>query len=145
MLFRGPSRTIQTDPSLDYAQLATEPACAFMRLYHPNLPWFIDVRQSNLAGITVYDIMLSMWQQILTPITGEHYWNEDLNDEDRDTISNAFMERCGGGEFSRGTPTDPDMWQKGVCRVDFLGKRVVFCGLVRGKNGNWEMKIEKSA
>ncbi|KAF8148081.1 hypothetical protein B0H34DRAFT_738223 [Crassisporium funariophilum] len=119
---------------IDFAQLCIQPTSSFMRLYHPRLPWYIDIHQSHPNGVTVYDIFSQINRQLHTPIHGRHYWNEELGDSERAGISSAFQERCRG---------DPGMVSLGVMQVDFLGKKCVFEGLVRGAKGLWEIKTGK--
>ena len=61
---------LQRPPNdIDYAQLATQSHASFMRIYHPLLPWYIDVHQSHTNGITVLDVLTQIWQQLHTPIS----------------------------------------------------------------------------
>jgi len=119
---------------LDFAQLATHPPTHTLRLYHPRLPWYIDINQSHPNGVTVFDILTQMYEQLMQQITGRHYWNEDLEDVDRARLGTAFQERCNG---------DRGLIAAGVRRVDFLERRLLFEGLVRGRNGMWEIKASK--
>lgn len=105
-----------------------------MRLYHPKLPWYIDIHQSHPNGVTVFDILVQMHMQLMTQIQGRHYWNEELQEEDRAKIAAAFQARCDG---------DAQEAANGVRQIDFLGRKVLFEGLSRGKNGMWEIKTQK--
>jgi len=119
---------------IDFAQLALQPSHPVMRLFHPRLPWYIDIQQSHPNGVTIYDIFSQMNQQLHFPIQGKHYWTEELSDADRTAISAAYQSRCKG---------DPRQCSIGVLRVDFLGKRPIFEGLARGSRGLWEIKTSK--
>ncbi|KAF9522182.1 hypothetical protein CPB83DRAFT_139071 [Crepidotus variabilis] len=119
---------------IDFAQLACQPSAPFLRLYHPRLPWYIDIRQVHPNGITVLDVLSQMHAQLHTPIHGRHFYNEDLSDIERTEITRAFQNRC---------RTDPALISRGVLQLDFLGKRVVFEGIVRGPRGLWEIKLSK--
>jgi hypothetical protein len=105
-----------------------------LRLYHPRLPWYIDIYQSHPNGVTVFDILTQMHEQLMQQITGRHYWNEELEDVDRAKLGAAFQDRCNG---------DSTMIAGGVRKVDFLERRLLFEGLVRGRNGMWEIKTSK--
>lgn len=72
----------------------------------------------------------------MRPIVGRDFWNEDVGWVGREKVTRAFRERCAfvGAEGEVGM---------GVRRVDYLRGRVVFLGLVRGRNGMWEIKTEK--
>ncbi|TFK65212.1 hypothetical protein BDN72DRAFT_845801 [Pluteus cervinus] len=119
---------------LDFAQLATTPAASILRLYHPRLPWYIDIHQTHCNGVTVFDILTQMFAQLMAQIQGRHYWNDVLSDEDRSRIVEAYSARCEG---------DSEEIGRGVLQIDFLGSKVVFEGLVRGRNGMWEIKTRK--
>ncbi|EDR09188.1 uncharacterized protein LACBIDRAFT_294095 [Laccaria bicolor S238N-H82] len=126
---------LQRPPNdIDYAQLATQPPSSIMRIYHPLLPWYIDVQKSHTNGITVFDVLTQIWQQLHTAISNKHYWNEELGAQERAALNNAFWERCRGvqEEISRG-----------IMRIDFLGRKIILMGFVKGKNGMWEMKTRK--
>ena len=116
-------RNLQRDHNdIDFAQLVLQPSSPFMRLFHPRLPWYIDIQQSHPNGVTVYDVFSQMNQQLHLPIQGKHYWNEDLGESDRSSISAAYQARCNG---------DTKRMTTGVLRVDFLGKKFIFEGLTR--------------
>ncbi|TFK19060.1 hypothetical protein FA15DRAFT_674764 [Coprinopsis marcescibilis] len=119
---------------IDFAQLATQPAASMMRLYHPHLPWYIDVKPSHPNGVTVHDVLMYVYRQLMTPISGRHFWNEELGEEEREGVTKAFWERCGTSQGEVG---------RGVLQVDFLGRRVIFEGLARGRGGIWEIKTSK--
>ncbi|KAF5313730.1 hypothetical protein D9611_010096 [Ephemerocybe angulata] len=121
--------------NIDFAQLATSPATSHMRLYHPLLPWYIDVRAAHPNGVTVYDLLTQMYRQLMMPITGRHFYNEDFGEEERAAVTRAFAVRVGRDEGETG---------RGVVQVDWLGDRVVFEGLVRGKGGMWEVKTARA-
>ncbi|KAF8624599.1 hypothetical protein AX17_007092 [Amanita inopinata Kibby_2008] len=116
---------------IDLIQLATSPPADQLRFYHPKLPWYIDVFKSRPNGITIADIMQAMWVQLSSQIHQRHYYNEELDDAHRGVLSAAFSDRCGNVK---------ELTDRGVLQVDFLAERYVFLGLVKGKNGMWEMK-----
>ncbi|KAF9052164.1 hypothetical protein BJ165DRAFT_1340180 [Panaeolus papilionaceus] len=103
-----------------------------MRLFHPKLPWYIDIVARHTNGITVVDLFEQMHRQLHTPILGRHFWNDELGQEERGEITRAFVRRCRG---------EVEKVRKGVVQLDFLGRKVVFEGLVRGPKGIWEMKM----
>ncbi|GLB40819.1 hypothetical protein LshimejAT787_0900340 [Lyophyllum shimeji] len=119
---------------LDFAQLATQPAAQGMRLVHPLLPWYIDVVQSHENGITVHDVVWQMCVQLDVPIQARHWYNEELDAAALEKMNRQFQLRTAG---------NPEEAARGVKRVDFLRGRVVFEGLVRTRNGLWEMKTRK--
>ncbi|KAJ3575508.1 hypothetical protein NP233_g1043 [Leucocoprinus birnbaumii] len=78
---------------LDMAQFATSPTAKFLRLFHPRLPWYIDIHQSHPNGITVGDILTQLWTQLEQQILPRHYWNDVLNEKDRKDIGKAYKRR----------------------------------------------------
>jgi hypothetical protein len=119
---------------LDFAQLATSPPAPELRLYHPRLPWYIDIRQNHMNGVTVFDVLMQMFDQLDLPITGKHWWNEEIDDVMRGKMTAAYYER---------TASSKEETMRGVKRVDFLRGKWVFEGLVKGRNGMWEMKMRR--
>ncbi|KAG6826896.1 hypothetical protein H0H92_013985 [Tricholoma furcatifolium] len=116
---------------IDFAQMATQPPVEEMRLFHPLLPWYIDVVAHYQNGITIQDIIWQMHQQVNVEITGKHFYNEALPGGFREKIQQAFHTR---------TEDNPAEAARGIKRVDFLEGKVIFRGLVRAKNGYWEIK-----
>jgi hypothetical protein len=119
----------------DLSRFACEPPLPYMRLIHPRLPWYIDVHASNPTGVNFRDLFQTIWDNLRCPIQKADFWNDELTDLDRDKISRAWKVRCNGDAFER---------SNGVRRVDFLRRHVVFEGLVKGRNGTWEMKTRKA-
>ncbi|KAG6865292.1 hypothetical protein C0991_003677 [Blastosporella zonata] len=118
---------------IDFAQLATNPPINEMRLFHPLLPWYIDVVESQPNGITIQDVFMQMFMQLNVSIMNHHFYNEDLQANLKERIYQAFIARTNGDRAEQ---------ELGVKRVDFLQGKVVFVGLVRAKNGHWEMKTK---
>ncbi|KAF8995021.1 hypothetical protein BDQ17DRAFT_1037882 [Cyathus striatus] len=109
--------------SLDLAQLACTPSASFIRLYHPKLPWYIDIHALHPNGVTVYDVLMQMHAQLKTSISMRHYSNEVLGGKEREGLNRAYRGRCGG----RGKELN-----EGVKQVDFLGEAVLLRGFLRG-------------
>ncbi|KAJ7644799.1 hypothetical protein FB45DRAFT_898690 [Roridomyces roridus] len=128
----------------DLMQPAVTPATTWMRLFHPRLPWWVDVRQAtpNQGGVTLYDVLRSLHDELDRAIGSHHFFTEWLVKKDRYALMKAFKERCAlqGGEVR--SDVNKEML-KGVKRVDYLGTECVFVGLVK-KNGIWEIKTEHS-
>lgn len=120
---------------VDLMQLATIPAAPFLRLSHPKLPWYVDIHQGQPNGVTIQDIFLQLHHQLHSPIHGRHFWNEELSEGDRIEITRAFQERV---------KSDRKLVARGILQVDFLGKKFVLEGFVRGQRGIWEMKMGKA-
>ncbi|PCH35159.1 hypothetical protein WOLCODRAFT_107058 [Wolfiporia cocos MD-104 SS10] len=116
----------------DLTRFACEPPLPQMRLYHANYPWYIDAESSNPAGVTLNDLINAIWLSMMTPISHEDYYNNEMNQDTRDRIASAWQTRC----------PDKEELEKGVRRVDFLMDRVVFEGLAKGRGGMWELKTK---
>ncbi|EGO30054.1 hypothetical protein SERLADRAFT_379756 [Serpula lacrymans var. lacrymans S7.9] len=104
-----------------------------MRLYSSRLPWYIDIRASNPIGATIGDVFTGLYTSLNTPIQKDDYYNEELDDADRYKLREAWEERC----------HDASERSCGVRRVDFLRGKIGFEGLVRGKDGMWEVKTRR--
>ena len=120
----------------DFSRFACEPPLPYMRLFHPRLPWYIDVHASNPTGVNLGDLFMSIWASLRWQIQKSDFWNDELSESDRNKISYAWKVRCNG---------DGTEQRSGVRRVDFLRRHVVFEGLVKGRNGMWEIKTRKVA
>ncbi|KAJ6624411.1 hypothetical protein B0H10DRAFT_738735 [Mycena sp. CBHHK59/15] len=120
----------------DMLMPAVRPEATRMRLVHPRLPWFVDVRRGQHAPyVTLYDVLITLYEELDRPIAGRDFWNEELGARERADLTQAFKDRCymDGKQFAR------EQMSKGVKRADFLGTDVIFVGLVR-RSGMWEIK-----
>jgi len=117
--------------TLDYYQLATSPPVHRLILWHPKLPWYIKVHASNPNGVTIQDVLFRIYTQLCRPISHAEYYTEELTSRDRELLSLAFAERCCG---------HLEEVVGGIRRVDFLAPEFGFIGLIRSRNGAWEMK-----
>ena len=104
-----------------------------MRLIHPQLPWCIDIHASNPTGVDLADLLAVIWTCLHCAIRPVNFYNDELWGPGPAEDHAAWGVRCGGDRFECGC---------GVQRVDFL-RRHVFEGLVKGRNGTWEMKKSK--
>lgn len=117
-------------------QLATSPPVQSLVIWHPKLPWRIKVQASNAGiGITLGDVFNGIHEQLRLPIGHHEYYTVELTSEDRDMLTSVFEERCAG---------DSREVVGGLRRVDFLGKDVYFVGLLKSKDGKWEMKTSEN-
>jgi hypothetical protein len=117
--------------AINLFQWATSPPTNRLMLWHPKLPWYLKVRQTNATGITVQDVLFGIFQQLRRPITQHEYYSEEVTHQDRELYSSAFEDRCAG---------DIDEILKGIRRIDFLGREVFFVGLKPSKDGMLEIK-----
>ncbi|KAK7038972.1 hypothetical protein VNI00_010364 [Paramarasmius palmivorus] len=111
----------------DVHQLATEPTSRFMRLYHPLLPWYIDVSADDPSGITVKRVMETLVCDLSRVVLQSEVFNEKVTADERERIFVAQKGRCDGV----------------MRRMDFLMNRSVFNGLERGKDGMWLIKTSR--
>ena len=106
-----------------------------MRIYHSRLPWYVDVQAtSNPVGVTFADLFNEVYKVMQIQIVDADFNNDEVDEEERKRIIAAYRKRVG---------SDRAEAMKGIRRVDFLMSRVVFEGLVKGKEGLWEMKTTK--
>lgn len=101
-----------------------------MRLYHSRLPWYIDINANDAPYISLAIFFHQLFVALDKPIAKADFYNDDLNDEDRETLKQVWLERC----------RDDTEKMQGVKRIDFLRGKVGFEGLSRGKNGMWRLK-----
>lgn len=119
----------------DLMQPSTNPPTLFMRLYHPRLPWYIDIMPStNGSYVTLEDVFMTICQFLAGPIRREDYYNDELDAEDREELKQAWESRCNNRKER----------MEGVKRVDFLREKYMFQGLSRGKNGMWQLHTGKA-
>ncbi|KAF9218675.1 hypothetical protein BS17DRAFT_719864 [Gyrodon lividus] len=116
--------------AVDMDHSATLPPTQYMRLYHPRLPWYIDVTANGAPYISLADFFQQLFAALDKQISKYDFYNNDLDDEDRQTLTRAYLERC----------RDNAECMQGVKRIDFLRGKIEFKGLTRGKNGMWRLK-----
>lgn len=121
----------------DIDQLALSPPCRSMRIFHPRLPWYIDVFTFNRHGITLFDVFYDIHEYMQTPILHRDFYMEELGEEERFFISAAFRQR-----FQTFKGSEKIMSQ-GVKRVDYLGEEYILEGLVKSRDGLWELKTRR--
>lgn len=114
----------------DMAAPATDPPTTWMRLYHSRFPWYIDILTGGDRYITLGDFFLQLAAALDRQIARSDYYNDDLDEHDRQTLTQAYLARC----------RDETERMGGVRRVDFLRGKVFFEGLTRGKNGMWRLR-----
>jgi len=123
----------------EFTRFVCEPPVRFMRVYHSRMPWYVDARtDNNPVGVTFADLFNAIYHTLQMQIVDADFYNDELDDSERKRISDSYQQRCA----AIGDASEP---LKGVRRVDFLMGRVVFEGLVKGKEGLWEMKTAKPA
>jgi len=105
-----------------------------MRLVHARLPWYVDVLASNPSGVTLWDLFGAVYNALRTPITQRDFWNEEMGQKERAKVGDAWRIRVGNDLEERAA---------GVRRVDYLKKDVIFEGMVKGRNGTWELKTRR--
>lgn len=126
-VFHNPERYSNT---VDLYQLATTPPLHEMRLYHPLLPWDVDIRAGSSSGITICDILTQLCSYLQSSIVDVDYFNNVLSPGDREQLGYAYRLRNEGSQ---------EGLAKGAYKVDFLGPQVLFRGLARTREG-WLIK-----
>lgn len=121
---------------VNYAEMAATPAVRKLRMYHPSLPWYIDIEARYSYNITVGDVYEQMYESLRKPVAREEFYSNQLDAEDRKAILEAFKARCGESQRKR---------NEGMMRIDFMKLDVMFLGLEKGADGMWLMKTETIA
>ena len=118
----------------DLGRFACEPPLPVMIFYSPSFPWYIEARTRNPVGVTLHEMFEAIWLCMMTPITQEDYYNNEMDQVGRESIAFAWAQRCGENVEER---------NKGVRRVDFLMEKVGLEGVSKGKDGYFELKVKK--
>ncbi|KAI0685738.1 hypothetical protein BC835DRAFT_1420975 [Cytidiella melzeri] len=118
----------------DLTRFACEPPLQVMTFYATNFPWYIEARSSNPSGVTLHDMFYAIWACMMMPITNEDYYNNEMHEESREKIADAWSLRCGDSKEERAM---------GVRRVDFLMEKVGLEGVTKGKDGMFELKVKR--
>jgi len=118
----------------DLTRFTTEPPTPYMKLFHDRLPWYIEVWASNEVGVTFYDLFSQLQRVLSSRIKNSDFYNNEITQEEREKISRAWKERC---QYNQG-----EMGQ-GVKKVDYLMRDCTFIGIVRCREGMWEIKTRK--
>lgn len=127
LMFRGLDRPpLATD--MDHS--ITRPPVQYMRIYHPRLPWYIEIKPNGAPYISLADFFQQLFAALNKPISKPDFYNNELDNEDRDMLTRTYLERC----------RTEDEKMEGVKRVDFLRGKFEWTGLVPGKNGMWRLK-----
>lgn len=118
----------------DLTRFACEPPLQVMTFYASQFPWYVEARSSNPSGVTLYDMFWAIWACMMTPITNEDYYNNEMDEKTREKIADAWAVRCGESKEERSA---------GVKRVDFLMEKIALEGVVKGRDGMFELKVKK--
>lgn len=129
--FRELSRA--TNP-WDLTRFACEPPMMIMTFYCAHFPWYIEARSNNPSGVTLQNMFNAIWACMMTPITNEDYYNNEMDESAREKIAEAWVIRCGDNKEERAM---------GVKRVDFLMDKVALEGVYKGRDGTWELKMKR--
>lgn len=120
--------------SWDLMRFACEPPQPRMRLYHSQWPWVIDIVSQNPAGVTIGELLEGIWRCMQTPIAHADYWNNEMDERNREAVASAWAERTASSEEEQ---------MRGVRRVDYLIGKTILEGIVKGKDGMWELKLTR--
>jgi len=114
----------------DMDHSVTYPPTKYMRIYHSRLPWYIDITANGAQYISLADFYQQLFSALAKQISKHDFYNNELEDEDREVLTHAYLDRCrSDGER-----------KEGVKRIDFLRGRIEWMGLSPGKNGMWRLK-----
>jgi len=118
----------------DLTRFACEPPQCRMTLCSQYFPWYIDVEATNPVGVTLKDLFSAIYVSMMQTISNDDFYNNEMDQGLRERIGQAWAARCG---------TDSEERARGVKRVDYLMERTVMEGLVKGRDGLWEMKVKR--
>jgi len=118
----------------DLTRFTTEPPTLHMKLFHTRLPWYIEVSASNEVGVTFYDLLTQIQGVLSSRIKNSDFFNNELTQDGRDKISRAWKDRCQHNQAEQ---------NQGIKKVDYLMRDCIFVGLVRDRDGLWEIKTRK--
>jgi len=79
-------------------------------------------------------VLFSIFCELQRQVFESDFWNDELDEEDRKRIYDAWADRCRG---------NPEEASRGLRRVDFLCEGVFFLGLKKRGDDEWEMKIKE--
>jgi len=114
----------------DMDHSVSRPPTQHMRIYHPSLPWYIDIRANGAPYISLADFFQQLFAELSQPISKSDFYTYELDGGDRDVLTRSYIERC----------RSEDEKMEGVKRVDFLRGKFEWMGLAQGKNGMWRLK-----
>ncbi|KAG9308219.1 hypothetical protein JVU11DRAFT_12235 [Chiua virens] len=103
----------------DMDHSVTHPHTQYMRLYHPRMPWYIDIRANGAPYISLADFFQQLFAALNKQISKYDFYNNELDEEDRGVLTRAYLERCRHEEERL----------EGVKRVDFLRGKIEWMGL----------------
>lgn len=123
----------KTIPKSTLSQHAIVPSVNRLCLLCPELPWKISV--ANPKGITVADVLHSVFETLNVQITESEYWL--ASDDAQKRMNGAYLDAT---HEKTGVPgRDP---KEGVKRVDYLGDLIFFNG-IRPVQEEDEIFVEK--
>lgn len=94
------------------------------------LPWSISIAPSESSNhITITDVLIAIYRTLRLAVHPLEY--ASLSESEQTTVAIAYEKRCRLASVALGDPHDSTEAKKGVKRVDFLGGRNRFMGLVR--------------
>ena len=119
-------------PADFWTQKASLPPLTFLKISIPGTPWHITVLQSfqHAPGVTVGDVFTAIYLSLRSNVR-KHEYESAPSDEHRNSATEAYNARV--------TRMHPSLREferaKGLKRIDFLGKRRHFLGLIPVKGG----------
>ncbi|KAJ3889813.1 hypothetical protein GG344DRAFT_50909 [Lentinula edodes] len=134
--------------SQDLNEHASFPSLYHIRLFHPRLPWFIDL--ASQLPLTVQDIITGVWNYLQQPIHATDFYNLEMSSRTfssqtgQQMVAQAFHARCQAIASYLGDSTGQCRayhTSQGVKRVDYLGmdKNWTWIGVVP-MGDVWEIK-----
>ncbi|RDB16437.1 hypothetical protein Hypma_002758 [Hypsizygus marmoreus] len=128
-------------PEAELISSATTPTTHELVLHSPVLPYPMKIRPGVPGGVTVYDVISNLWEQL----------NEIVSSSELERLSKSKLGEVMETQQARlalleEIPGLKVQWKDGltaVRKVDFLHSDVAFEGLVETGDGIWEVKTGK--
>ncbi|THU90323.1 hypothetical protein K435DRAFT_864413 [Dendrothele bispora CBS 962.96] len=130
---------------LQFTQPACTPPVNMMRLYHPRLPWYIDVVQTRAGaggqGVTVGDVIVQVWRSLQAQVGQEEYYCADMDDPGEDPSRSSNRWSYGPYGYGQG---QGGVWKKYGSGRSFVGRawseRCRLMGILDGDEMDWEAR-----
>lgn len=96
----------------------------------PGLPWAIDVQ--NTQGVTLENVLSTMFVTLQGIITKDEYG-----------VLSSQLANAASATFHARARINPQAMSEGVKRVDCLGSKVLFLGIIRAVDGSntWNVRF----
>ena len=119
-----------------FNEAATNPPLPYLDITIPQLPWAVRVVPQNkqLPFVTVMDLLFCLYSQLRLTVTEKEMARFYPSSEAQQMVTSAYQARCNIPGASQAECLKER--NKGVKRVDCLGRQTRFAGLMHAKTAN---------